>query len=151
MLYPHHWWQRLTPTVHHRIERVVIALLAFTAGLAVIPAGTSALRAVDRAAAVPVIAVPATTAEDLQRALELYRQGEREAYRRTGPAAATSAAELQHGMELYREGERGLWSSPERVVAPATTGQELQRAMERYRQGERALHMEMERIVPPSD
>ena len=159
MLDSKHWWQRLTPTVHHRIALGIMAVLAFTAGLVASPVARSAYHSltVDRYAADPARAAPATNKQpgaggnavapgysvaELQRAMELYRVGERALYPRRERVVAPgySAAELQRAMELYRAGERALYPRRQAVVPPGYSAAELQRAMELYRAGERALY-----------
>ena len=151
MLYPNHWWHRLTPTAHHRIEVIVIAVLAFTGGLAVSPFGRSATGSfLDREAAQPALVAPATNNQsvvasigaEMQRAMGLYREGERALYPRTEPAGtpANVDQDLQRAMQLYREGERALYPRTERLVPAADAGKEWQRTMQLYRAGERALY-----------
>ena len=139
MLYPKHWWQRLMPASNHRIALAFMTVLAFSAGLAVSPYARNAYRSltVDRAAAVPASAAPATSKQALIGGSTL--------------PPTYSAAEQQRAMELYRQGERALYPRIERVSSPTYSAAEQQRAMELYRQGERALYPRRERIVAPNE
>ena len=135
MYSPKPGWHRLLPTAHGRIQRALIALAVFGAGLLVGPAGAWAMRApragphaASTAASTPPRAdaaagVLADTVSAQRQALELYRAGER-AVAQVGRVASRQAA-----MDAYRQAEIAVRSA----VGPT----EHRGALELYRAGER--------------